>query len=115
MNLEIVAIYSQNLKEDEMTQDLESFNFPIVVELSEKNGFGAEIFHFFVASPSGLQGEVENGGSKHLRGLILMNKFNWKVVHRAIENLINHSRHLKDWKEVVEFWSRYSRYDSEDL
>ncbi|HEX9962228.1 MAG TPA: Imm8 family immunity protein [Pyrinomonadaceae bacterium] len=115
MNLEIVAIYSQNLKEDEMPEDLENFSFPIVVELSEKNGFGAEMFHFFVASPAGLQGEVENVGFKHLRGLILMNKFDWKVVRRAIENLINHSRRLKNWKEVVEFWSRYSRYDSEDL
>lgn len=44
-----------------------------------------------------------------------MNKFDWDVIYRAIENLINHARSRKDWNEVISYFNRYGRYDSEDM
>ena len=44
-----------------------------------------------------------------------MNKFDWDVIYRAIENLINHARSRKDWDEVISYFNRYGWYDSEDM
>ena len=91
------------------------FIFPIFVEISEKDKPGTVGFHFVAASPLGLQIENVDAGFKIIRGLILMNRFEWKIVHRALENLINHSRHLETWDEIIIFWSRYGVYESEGL
>jgi hypothetical protein len=115
MNLEIKDIYSADLEEGALPQNIFDFNFLIMVEIGEKNKVGSEAFHFIIASPSGVTDEISQGGFKILRGYILLEQFDWKVVYRAFENLINHSRHLETWEKVIEYWSRYGRYDSEDL
>ena len=115
MNLEIRTIHSADLDQDELPEDLYNFNIPFHVEIGEKGKEGAEVFHFVAASPLGLQDEVAEREFKLLRGYIIMVKFDWRVVHRAVENVINHARSRNTWAEVVEFFSRYSRYDSEDL
>ena len=115
MDLEIKDIYSDDLGRDELPEDLYNFNIPLRVEIGEKGKEGAEVFHFVAASPLGLQDEVAEREFKLLRGYILMVKFDWRVVHRAVENVINHARSRNSWAEVVEFFNRYSRYDSEDL
>ncbi|HEY0098695.1 MAG TPA: Imm8 family immunity protein, partial [Pyrinomonadaceae bacterium] len=87
------------------------------VEIGERGKPGGEVFHFIAASPAGIEGEVGSGEFKLLRGYILMARFDWAVVYRSIENIINHARGYRDhnWDEVIEFFSRYGRYDSEDI
>jgi hypothetical protein len=115
MNLEIKSISLPDLEEGALPENILEFNFPVMVEIGEKNKPGAEAFHFVVASPLGLRNEVSQGGFKILRGYVLLEQFSWKDIYRALENLVNHSRHLQTWDKVIEYWSRYCRYDSEDL
>lgn len=44
-----------------------------------------------------------------------MERFNLATIHRAIGNLINHARSLENWDDVLKYFNRYARYDSEDL
>jgi len=114
MNLEIKNIQSTVI--DQYPEDIYNFVVPITVEIGEKGKEGGETFHFLVASPQGLQNEAASGhGFIILRGYILMNKFDWDVIYRAIENLINHARSRKDWDDVVSYFNRYGQYDSEDM
>lgn len=114
MNLEITQIYSADYL-SERPDDLEDFVFPLIVEINEKGRPGAEVFHFVAASSAGLAGEVQSGEFLLLRGYILMKQFDWAVIQRAIQNLVNHAQSRQNWNEVIEFFNRYSRYDSEDL
>lgn len=85
------------------------------VEIGEPGREGAESFWFVAASPAGLANKVSDGGYELLRGHILMTAFDMNLVRRAIENLIDQARSRETWDEVVSFFNRYSRYDSEDL
>ena len=91
------------------------FALGLRVEIGERDKEGAESFHFVAASPSGLEAEIGEKGFTLVRGLILMAEFDMATIHRAIGNLINHARALENWDEVVRFFNRYARYDSEDL
>jgi len=114
MNLEIKNIQSTDI--DQYPEDIYNFVVPLTVEIGEKGKEGAETFHFLVASPQGLRNQATSDhGFSILRGCILMNKFDWDVIYRAIENLINHARSRKDWDEVISYFNRYGRYDSEDM
>jgi hypothetical protein len=114
MNLEIKNIQSTDI--DQHPEDIYNFVVPLMVEIGEIGKEGVEIFHFLAASPQGLQNKAISGhGFNILRGCILMNKFDWNVIYRAIENLINHARSRKDWEEVISYFNRYGQYDSEDM
>src|SRR3954463_13761426 len=115
MNLEIRNIYVNVPVNDQMPEDLTDFHLAINVEIGEQGQEGSELFHFVAASPQGLLNEVAMGEFKFLRGYILMSKFEWSVVRRSIQNLINHASSRKTWNEVVSFFNRYGVYDSEDL
>jgi len=93
----------------------EPFAVALRVEIGERDKPGAEVFHFVAASPTGLHTELGDKGFNLMRGLILMERFNLATIHRAIGNLINHTRSLEKWDDVLRFFNRYSRYDSEDL
>lgn len=110
MNLEIKSIFSTDLVENGLPDDLQNFNILITVGIGEKDKDGEEIFYFTAASYLGLQNEIGNSEFKFLRGYILMETFDWKIIRRALENLINHSRHLETWSEIVEFWKQYGNY-----
>jgi hypothetical protein len=113
MDLEVKNIFSSDF--DTGPEDSESFVAPIYVEIGEKGKPGTETFHFVVASPKGLVQEVENGRFNFLRGYILMPTFDWAIIHRAIQSLIDHARSRNNWDEVISYLNRYGRYDSEDL
>ncbi|HZT60420.1 MAG TPA: Imm8 family immunity protein [Pyrinomonadaceae bacterium] len=113
MDLEIKHIYSTDF--DSYPEDTHRFNSSLYVEIGEKGKDGAEAFRFVVASPQGLDLEVTSGEFKLLRGYILMAEFDWKLIYRAIENIINHTRSLTTWNEVIRYFNRYGIYDSEDL
>lgn len=109
MNLEIKAIaFDEEFDDDAGVM-------PIRVDIGERDKPGAESFHFVAASLAGLANEVSSGGFKLLRGYILMSDFDIIIVRRSIENLINHARSRETWEEVIAFFNRYGRYDSEDL
>jgi hypothetical protein len=117
MNLEIKSIRSDVLAPGETPEDSYNFNIPLRVEIGEKGETGGEVFHFTAASPAGLEGEVGGGEFKLLRGYILMARFDWATARRAFENIIDHARGYRDgsWAEAIEFFSRYGRYDSENI
>ena len=108
MNLEIKDIVFDPL-------DIDAGIVPIRIEIGERVKPGAESFHFTVASSDALAHEIANGDFKLLRGYILMSDFDVNVIRRSIENLINHARSRGTWPEVIAFFNRYGRYDSEDL
>jgi hypothetical protein len=113
MNLEIKRVFSPDF--DSYPEDSQKFNVSLYVDIGEKGTEGAETFHFVAASPKGLEDEIRDGEFKLLRGYILMAEFDWKVIHRAIENIINHARSRKNWDEVIRYFNRYGMYDSEDM
>ena len=113
MNLEIKQIYSPDFVA--YPDDIHKFNVSLHVAIGEKGKDGAETFSFVAASPQGLEQEVIGGEFKLLRGYILMTEFDWKVIHRAIENIVNHARSRENWDEVIRYFNRYGIYDSEDL
>ncbi len=110
MNIEIKSVFSPDLREDNLPEDVQTFSVLITVGIGEKGKVGTEIFYFTAASYLGIQNEVKNSEFKFLRGYILLEVFDWKVINRAIENLINHSRHLQNWSEVIAYWNRYGNY-----
>ena len=111
MNLEIKSIYLY----DEPLPNGEDFSVSMRVEIGERGREGAESFWFVAASPASLANDISDGGYKLLRGYILMTAFDMNLVRRSIEKLIDQARTRETWKEVVAFFSRYSRYDSEDI
>jgi immunity protein 8 of polymorphic toxin system len=113
MDLEIKQIYSPDF--DSYPDDSHNFSVSLYVDIGEKGKDGAETFHFIAASPQGLEQEATGREFKLLRGYILMTEFDWKVIHRAIENIINHARSGENWDEVIRYFNRYGIYDSEDL
>ena len=113
MDLEIKAIYSKDF--DLYPEDIYNFNVPLYVQIGEKGKEGEATFHFQAASPKGLENVRREGEFMLLRGYILLAEFDWKVIHRAIENIINHVRSRKDWGEVIRYFNRYGIYDSEDM
>jgi hypothetical protein len=113
MDLEIKTIYSKDFDRD--PEDIYNFNVSLYVQIGEKGKEGEETFHFQAASPKGLESTTREGEFILLRGLILLAEFDWKIIHRAIENIINHARSRKDWDEVIRYFNRYGIYDSEDL
>ena len=117
MKLEIKGIYLDGISSEELPEDLYNFNIPLRVEIGERDKAGAVVFHFIAASASGLESECSGNEFKLLRGYILMEKFDWNIVHRSIENIINHARGYRDnnWNEVIGFFSRYAGYDGEDI
>lgn len=112
MKLEIVNVYLSD--HSERPEDLTSFVAPLTAEIGIKGKPGAEIFHFVAASPAGLADDVKRGEFHLLRGHILMQQFDWDVVHRAIQNVLNQAGSCRNWDEAIERLSRYSRYDSEN-
>src|SRR5437763_928768 len=115
MDLEIKNLYLDEGAGQQFPGDLYDFNVALGVEIGEKGKQGTELFHFVATSPRSLEDEINEGEFKLLRGYILVEKFDLKVIHRAIENLINHARSRQTWSEVTSFFSRYGIYDSEDL
>jgi len=111
MNLEIKSIYLY----DEPLPNGEDFSVSMRVEIGERGREGAESFWFVAASPAGLANDVSDGGYKLLRGYILMTAFDMNLVRRSIEKLIDQAQTRETWAEVVAFFSRYGRYDSEDI
>ena len=114
MDLVIKEIHSERPGELPL-EGAETFAVFLRVEIGERGRAGAESFHFIAASPTGLLSEIGEKGFTLVRGLILMSRFDLTTIHRAIGNLINHARSLEKWDEVVRFFDRYARYDSEDL
>lgn len=115
MNLEIKNIYSDDVPPPRLPDDVYDFNVAFRVEIGEKGSERGEIFHFVAASPLGLRRGAREGEFLFLRGYILMARFDWKVVRRAVENIVDHARGYRTtWGEVIEFFSRYGRYDSEN-
>lgn len=112
MNLEIKSIFSPDLAENNLPDDLQNFKVLISVAIGEKGKAGEEVFYFTAASFLGIQNEVKDAEFNFLRGYILLETFDWKSIRRAIENLISHSRHLQKWSEVIEFWNCYGSYGS---
>jgi hypothetical protein len=113
LNLEIKSIDFPNYPDDPA-----EFIIPVLVTIGDKNDphNGGESFYFAVASPLGLQNEIKGGlGFILLRGYILMDEFDVKKIRRAIENLINHARSRKNWRDVISFFNRYGKYESEDM
>ena len=113
MDLEIKKIYSPDIYS--YPDDIHRFNVSLYVDIGEKGIDGAVTFRFVAASPQGLDSEVTGSEFKLLRGYILMTEFDWEVIHRAIENIINHARSREDWDEVIRYFNRYGIYDSEEL
>ena len=115
MDLVIRNIYLNIPVNDRMPEDSHDFHLAINVEIGERDKEGSELFHFVAASPRGLLNQVADREFKFLRGYILMEEFEWSVVRRSIQNLINHANSRNNWGEVVSFFNRYGVYDSEDL
>ncbi|CAN5130257.1 hypothetical protein BH18ACT10_BH18ACT10_05920 [soil metagenome] len=113
MNLEIKGIYSADV--DDYPDDPHNFVVHLYVDVGEAGREGAETFNFFAASPGGLAPLVKWEDYYFLRGYILMDEFDWKIIHRAIQNLIDHARSRQNLNEVMSFFNRYGLYDSKDL
>jgi hypothetical protein len=109
--LEIVDIHLAD--DTERPADLTSFVAPLLVEIREKGQRGVEIFHFVAASPAGLADDVNRGEFHILRGYILIQHFDWDVIYRAVQNVLNHTGSCQNWDEAIAFLSRYCRYDYE--
>ena len=113
MNLEIRNLISPDLKEGEFPHDPTNFRISISATIGAKNQPGQTVYYFIAASPSGLAEVVVNNEFFLLRGYILMQEFDWKVIYRAVENVLNHSRHFKSWQEIDEHFKQYAWPDGE--
>jgi hypothetical protein len=111
MNLEIRNIYAADYSR-EGSKDTDNF-FPLTVEINEKEKPGSEIFHFVAASPLGLSTPFRVGNFVFCADIFRCSNL-IGIVKRAAQTLVNHAQSRQDWNEVVEFFNRYSRYDSED-
>ena len=84
----VKGLSSPNLARPAIPPDPEDCAVLCEAEIGEKDGRGADLFHFTVATPRFL---LREGGVTWGRGYLIVDQFSWSAVDRALEKLCLHA------------------------
>jgi|SRR5215218_3573186 len=103
MQLRVQGLWSPDLSlpsEGEVRpDDLGDFHVFMQVALEEVGKDGAEVFGFFVASPSALSRAEVGSFISHT---LVLESFSWAAVRARLEKLLMHTHSATTWPEVTE-------------
>jgi len=92
--------------------DPELFGLDVTAFIGPKDSPGVDLFKFFVCSPRQLEREPREKGFQFLHGVLLLTRWDYGVLHRAIADLCSHTQG-GDWDEVATKLSRYGVWEIE--
>ena len=84
----VKALISPDLNRPALPLDPEHCAVSFEAEIGDKNGLGAEIFQFTVATPNAV---LRAGGVVWGRGYLMVDQFSWSAVDGALEKLCLHA------------------------
>lgn len=111
MNLEVVSIWSPDLINKDLPQDINDFDVFLQVSLKEKGRNGSEVFACRVCSPS-ILAETESGS--FIKSTLCLSKFSWDEIRRQMEKIITHTGSCQTWDCVIEKLTGYLDYADQE-
>ena len=94
-------------------EDPEFFGFYVSAFIGPQDEPGTDMFTFFICSPGQLVRERIEKGFWFLHGVLLLTRWDYAVLHRAIADLCAHTVG-ENWDEVATKLSRYGIWEFED-
>lgn len=93
--------------------DPESFALAVGATISPEGGEGGDLFYFLVCSPGWLKANPPEKGFAFLHGHLLLERWDYKLVERAIGDLCRGAEG-SDWNEVAGQLRLYGDWEFEN-
>jgi len=93
-------------------EDPDNFAIEVAATVGSPDAPGGDLFFFSVCTAAWLQSHGGAKGFVFLHGHLLVTRWNYEIVHRAISDLCRHTEG-KDWDEVATALSRYGHWEFE--
>lgn len=115
MRADLRGFYSSGIEDLETWRpgDSECFELMVSAFMGPSNGGGEEIFDFRVCTAIWLEQNPPPKGFEFLRRTILLTRWDYQVLARALSDLCLHTEG-NDWPEVATRLSRYGYWEFED-
>ena len=115
MRADLRGIYSSDIDDLESWRpdDPECFELAVRAFIGPESGDGEEMFDFQVCTAAWLERHPPPKGFEFLRSTILVARWDYKTLERALGDLCLHTAG-DDWREIATRLSRYGRWEFED-
>jgi hypothetical protein len=116
MRAALRGFYSSDIEalETHRPDDPECFQIGVTAFIGPaEGGFGEEMFDFTVCTANWLQQHPPPKNFEFLRSTILMERWDYATLSRALGDLCLHAEG-KDWPEIAAKLSRYGHWEFED-
>jgi hypothetical protein len=112
---ELRGFYSSDIADLETYRPDDGENFAIVITAfaGPAGGGGEEMFFFTVCTAAWLRDHPPPKGFEFLRGTILLTRWDYNTVERALSDLCLRTQG-EDWPAIALRLSRYGRWEHED-
>ena len=119
MHAELRGIYTPDAPDPDLTnfrpEDGECFSVTVGAFIGPNEPpLGEELFTFRVCTAAWLAEHPPPKGFEFLKGTILMSRWDYATLYRAIEDLCRHTSGA-DWLEIAAQLSRYGAWEHEDM
>jgi hypothetical protein len=88
----------------------EDFQLYVDAGIGADDREGADIFHFRVITPAAIQRLARTGGSLWLRKCLIVERYDYGVIYRAIDELCRQASG-EDWQAVAAQIARYADWE----
>jgi hypothetical protein len=116
MRAALRGFYSKDVPELETYRpdDAECFQLQVTAFIGPaEEGHGEEMFDFTICTPRWLTEHPPPKNFEFLRGNILLSRWDYATLGRALTDLCTHAEG-NDWPEIAVKLSRYGRWEHED-
>jgi hypothetical protein len=93
--------------------DPSCFGLAVAAHVGPAGEAGDELFYFTVCTAAWLQRNPPLKDFEFLKGYLLVSRWHYELVERAITDLCRHTEGV-DWTEVAEKLARYGNWEFED-
>ena len=104
---QLKALESDSLGRPQLPPDPENCSIPITASIGAKGTEGEELFFFRAVTPLQV---AELGLPRWGRGLLVVERFSWEAVDRAVERLLA-SASRETWGEVAQSLNQYLEWE----
>ena len=103
------SLWSPDLERDKLPPDETDCELLIHAEIGPSARGGADSFTFVVATPNRL---LNGQGARWGRGYLIVERFSWSAVERAVSKLLMHADRRK-WKDAAAELSKEMHWEFE--
>ena len=108
----VKRVTSPDVARGDLPPDPEDCAVLCEAEIGPRQTHGADLFHFTVVTPRFLLRDIE-AGARWGRGYLLVDRFSWSAVDRALEKLLLHA-HRPTWLEAAGELSKELHWEFEN-